>query len=351
MHDRLAYGDVVVQLEAVALTVGRLDTALSGHPLLPAWTFWSQLDTARRHAEMDGRRVDLHRLAAFPHGLPLRVGATLSLAERGGDITALAYTVELRSWMVQPDLGQRDLLDRGLAHLRQTGAGQPALIGAALGLRDWIVRGGNRAAIRAALPFYLRERGITRQPLAPLTGSDELKPGEFDDAEGFTVRFLEAVTREAEDARGLLWTMEREWRSARTVVSRRLGSRPTSRLPQAIDVLAASPLLSVSALARALGCTVEGASGMLDELARLEIVAEVTGITGCGARRLYGLRRLVPMRAETTATRRCSRGGPRGRPRKVLVPPFAELPVEPQQSVDKVQSKHGRHNIWGLFPI
>jgi hypothetical protein len=152
-------------------------------------------------------------------------------------------------------------------------------------------------------------------------------------AEGFTVRFLEAVTWEAEDARGLLWTMEREWRAARTVVSRRLGSRSTSRLPQAVDVLAASPLLSVSALARALGCTVEGASGMLDELARLEVVAEVTGMTGRGARRLYALRRLIPIRAETTAARRRPKGGPRGRPRKVLTPPFAELSVEPQGAV------------------
>src|SRR4051795_5464450 len=75
MHDRLAYGDVVVQLEAAALAVGRLGTALSGHPLLPAWTFWSQLDTARCHAEVDGCRVDLYRLAAFLHGLPLRVAA------------------------------------------------------------------------------------------------------------------------------------------------------------------------------------------------------------------------------------------------------------------------------------
>jgi hypothetical protein len=87
--------------------------------------------------------------------------------------------------------------------------GQPAL-GAALGLRDWIIRDGSRAAIRAALPSYLKERGITRQPLASLTGSDALKPGEFD-AEGFTIRFLEAVTRKAEDAHSLLWTMEREW--------------------------------------------------------------------------------------------------------------------------------------------
>jgi hypothetical protein len=198
-----------------------------------------------------------------------------------------------------------------------------------LGLRDWIIRDGNRAAIRAALPFYLRERGITRQPLAPLTGSDALKPGEFD-ADGFTIRFLEAVTQEAADARSLLWTIEREWRAARTVVSRHLCSRDVDRLPQAIDVPAASPLLSVSELARALVCTVEGASGMLDELARLEIGAEVTGMTGRGARRLYALLRLIPIRAETTAARRRPKGGPRGRPRKVLTPPFAELPVEPQ---------------------
>jgi hypothetical protein len=100
MANQPAYGDVVVRLEAAALAIGRLDAALSGHPLLPAWTFWNQLDTARRHAEADGRRVDLYRLAAFLHGLPLRVGAPLSLAERGGDIAALAHAVELRSWIV-----------------------------------------------------------------------------------------------------------------------------------------------------------------------------------------------------------------------------------------------------------
>ena len=54
MRDRLAYDDVVALLEAAALAVGRLDAALSDHPPLPAWTFWSQLDTARRHAEVDG---------------------------------------------------------------------------------------------------------------------------------------------------------------------------------------------------------------------------------------------------------------------------------------------------------
>jgi hypothetical protein len=46
---------MVAPLEAAALAVGRLDAALAGHPLLPAWMFWSQLDTVRRHAEVDGR--------------------------------------------------------------------------------------------------------------------------------------------------------------------------------------------------------------------------------------------------------------------------------------------------------
>jgi hypothetical protein len=143
--DRLAYGDGVAPLEAAALAVGRLDAALSGHPPLPVRTFRGQLDTAHRHAEVEGRRVDLHRLAAFPHGLPLRVGASLSMDERGGDITALAYAIKPRPWTVQPDPGQRDPLDSGLTHLRQAAVAQSALIGAGLGLRHWIIRDGSRA--------------------------------------------------------------------------------------------------------------------------------------------------------------------------------------------------------------
>jgi hypothetical protein len=70
------------------------------------------------------------------------------------------------------------------------------------------------------------------------------------------------------------------WREARLQVERRAGGRSNSRLPAAVDLLAGSPLLSVSALADALGCSVEGASRMLDALVRLEVAAEVTGRTG-----------------------------------------------------------------------
>ena len=75
MADLLVSGRIVTALEAAAVAVGRLDAALAGNPLRRAWTFWSELDTARRHAETDGRKIDLFRLAAHLHGLPLRLGA------------------------------------------------------------------------------------------------------------------------------------------------------------------------------------------------------------------------------------------------------------------------------------
>src|SRR5690349_9977184 len=232
--------------------------------------------------------------------------------------------------MAAPDAGQSALRETALDSLRAGGCGQPALIAAARGMLDWLAGQGSRPAIRTAIPLYLRERGTTIHGLAAVTGGDALRAG-ASDPDGFTVRFLEAVRREAADGRDRLLTMEREWREARLRVDHRVGGRSNSRLPAAVDLLAASPLLSISALAEALGCSVEGASRMLDALVGLEIAAEVTGRTGRGARRLYGLKRLLPIRAETTAVRRRARGGQRGRPKRVLSAPFAELAPRPDE--------------------
>ena len=324
MADLLVSGGIVSALEQAAVAVGRLDAALAGNPLRRAWTFWSELDAARRHAEADGRKVDLFRLAAHLHGLPLRLGDTTSAPERGREIAALNYAIELRSWMAAPDPEQVRLREIALDSLRAADRGQPVLAAAARGMLNWLAGQGSRPAIRTAVPLYLRDRGITIHALAAVTGGDALRAGP-DDPDGFTVRFLETVRREAAEGRDRLLTMEREWREARIQVDHRAGARSNSRLPAAVDLLAASPLLSTSALAEALGCSGEGASRMLDSLVQLEVAAEVTGRTGRGARRLYGLKRLLPIRAETTAVRRRLRGGQRGRPKRVLTAPFAEL--------------------------
>ncbi|MGF7213179.1 hypothetical protein GGE65_007815 [Skermanella aerolata] len=324
MADLFVAGGIVTALEDAAVAVGRLDAALAGNPLRRAWISWSELDTARRHAGADGRKVDLFRLAAHLHGLPLRLGDTASALERGREIAGLNYAIELRSWMAAPDSEQQRVRDIALDSLRDCRVGQPALVATAQGMLAWLAGQGSRPAIRAAVPLYLRDRGIMIHTLAAVTGGNALRTGP-DDPDGFTVRFLDAVRREAADGRDLLLTMEREWRQARFRVDHRAGARSNSRLPAAVDLLAASPLLSITALAEALGCSVEGASRMLDALVQLEVAAEVTGRTGRGARRLYGLKRLLPIRAETTAVQRRARGGPRGRPKRVLTAPFAEL--------------------------
>src|SRR4051794_35937520 len=60
----------------------------------------------------------------------------------------------------------------------------------------------------------LRECGTTIHVLAAVTGGDALRAG-ASDPDSVTVRFLQAVRREAADGRDRLLTMEREWREAR----------------------------------------------------------------------------------------------------------------------------------------
>src|SRR3954471_4708377 len=227
MADLFVSGRIVTALEAAAVAVGRLDAALAGNPLRRAWSFWSELDAARRHAEADGRRVDLFRLAAHLHGLPLRLGDTTSAPERGREIASLNYAVELRSWMAPPDPEQVRLRDIALDSLRAAERGQPVLAAAARGMLEWLAGQGSRPAIRAAVPLYLRDRGITIHTLAAVTGGDALRAGP-NDPDGFTVRFLETVQREAAEGRDRLLTMEREWREARLPGERRGCTRADS---------------------------------------------------------------------------------------------------------------------------
>src|SRR3954471_8310951 len=188
MADLFVFGRIIRALEEAGVAVGRLDAALAGNPLRRAWTFWSELDAARRHAEADGRKVDLFRLAAHLHGLPLRLGDTASAPERGREIAALNYAVELRSWIAAPDPEQVRLREIALDSLRAEDRGQPVLAAAARGTLNWLAGLGSRPAIRTAVPLYLRDRGITVHPPAPRTRRQALRAGP-DDPDGFTVRF------------------------------------------------------------------------------------------------------------------------------------------------------------------
>jgi hypothetical protein len=58
------------------------------------------------------------------------------------------------------------------------------------------------------VPLYLRDRDTTIHVLAAVTDGDVLRAGASDPG-GFTVRFLEAVRREAADGRNLLLILDR----------------------------------------------------------------------------------------------------------------------------------------------
>ncbi|MEI8393568.1 MAG: hypothetical protein WCF85_02455 [Rhodospirillaceae bacterium] len=284
-------------LEAAALAIGRLDAALSGHPLYPGWRLWSALEAAVRQAAADGLKVDFYRLAAAGEGVPLTTFVRLD--DRGAEIVALNHALDLYRWMIRPDSGEQALCAQALERLCAESGGRSVLVATAMGLRGWLAEGGGRQPVRAAVPRFLLERGLTGQLMPGLTGTDALKAGAFD-SDGFTVRFLRALARDAEAGHQRLITAERRWKAAHRAVS---GRRCNSTLPLAVDALAAVPLLSISGLARTLDCSVEAASRHLRELEKLGVVTEVTGRVGRGIRRLYGFAEVEPIRFEVAGPR------------------------------------------------
>jgi hypothetical protein len=318
--------DLVLSLERTAMTIGRLDAALFGHPLRTAWVHWTRLEAVRQHSAADGDRIDPHRLAAMLEGLRLE-------SDRARDHGALARAFQLYEYLYARDERQETEVTQALEAIRKAGAGRSGLIGVAQGLRDWImVAGKDRNPIRAAIPIYLHERGLTRDVAPILSGASSLH-GHAPAAEGaWLAFFLDDLAREANEGVRLIRTMERAWADAHDRIGER---RSSSRLPRAIDLLAAAPLLGPVRLARLLECTTRGAGMMLDELVEVGVAVEVTGRQ---SRRLYGMRDLAPIRRETAGPKHPHPGRGRGRPRKMScdervamdAPPVfvASLPLE-----------------------
>jgi len=195
-------------LERAALAIGRLDAALDGHPLRPAWQHWVRLEAACAHAAADGYRVAPHRLAALIEGLRLRPLSTPFRPERGADLDALHHALTLYGLLLagadarpagalaaDTDAPEhRRLVDDALWALTQPAAGArlPAL---ALAMRAWILADRPRGAVRAAVPAALQAAGLTRTPLSGLAGADTLRPASPLDADGWVTAFARSLER------------------------------------------------------------------------------------------------------------------------------------------------------------
>ncbi len=324
---------LVDALVRAAAALARLDQALSGHPLLPAFLYRMRLEAVRRQAAVDGQAIDPWHLAAVLEGLRLRMDHALRIIDRGMILDAARHALNMYAWLTSPDFDQEGDIHRAQAAL-DVHVGTTPLLAAALGMREWLDGGGERAPMRAALIRHWTRHQLLRAPV-PLTGAAALRPNEPWDLDAWAPAFLTALAEEAEDGLQLLADMERIWLAARRATS---GRRSNSRAGVAIDVMAATPLVSATSLAAGVGIAVKNATALLDSFCAEEIAIEMTHRS---KRRLYGLAGLAPLRDGVAPPRRPEPGRGRGRPpltpAKETTPP--PLPPAPTRSLTPLERR------------
>ena len=299
-------------LARAAAAIARLDQALAFHPLRPAFLYRARLDAVRRQAAVDGRLIDPWHLAALLEGLRLRMDSSLRIIDRGAIFEAARHAFGLHQWITAPDFDQEGAVQQAEKALARAAPGTTPLLAAAHGMHAWLDAGGDRAPVRAALIRTWTRQKILRTPV-PLTGAAALRSGTPWDSDAWVPEFLTALAGEAADGLQLLMTLERAWFAARGAVA---GRRRHSRAAVAVDILAATPLVSASSLATGLGMAVNNAAALLDAFCAAGIAVEVTHRS---KRRLFGLAALAPLREQVAPPNHPQPG--RGRGRSPSIPP------------------------------
>ena len=126
-------------LARAAGAFARLDQALAGHPLLPAFLHRVRLDAVRHQAAADGQAIDPWHLAAVLEGLRLRMDGALRIIDRGAILAAARHALDLHQWLVAPDFDQEGEIQRAEQVLAAAAAsGTTSLLAAATGLHAWL---------------------------------------------------------------------------------------------------------------------------------------------------------------------------------------------------------------------
>ena len=131
-------------LACAAGAFARLDQALAGHPLLPAFLHRARLEAVRRQAAVDGQAIDPWHLAAVLEGLRLRMDGALRIIDRGAILAAARHALDLHQWLVAPDFDQEGAVQRAEQVLAAAAAsGTTPLLAAATGLHAWLGDGSS----------------------------------------------------------------------------------------------------------------------------------------------------------------------------------------------------------------
>jgi hypothetical protein len=311
-------------VEYAAGAFGRLDQALDNHPLKSAFLYRTRLDAVRRQAAVDGHAIDPWHLAAVLEGLRLRMDHALRIVDRGEIFEAARTALNLHQWITAPDFDQEGEVQKAEHYL----VGAASLPEIARRVWTWLQEGGRRAPIRAAMiRTWVTSRRL-RTPV-PLTGPSALNADAPETEAAWIYFFLSAIGAEALDHLQLLRELEHGWRVARSKAG---GQRRTSRAALAVDVLAATPVISATTLAGAIGMSIKSTTELLDRFAADGVAVEVTHRS---SRRLFGLAGMTPIREVTAAPQRPMPGRGRGRP--LLAPPPEPIEETPSPPVHVAQ--------------
>ena len=313
-------------LERASGAIARLDQALDNHPLRTAFLYRARLEAVRRQASVDGHGIDPWHLAAVLEGLRLRMDHALRIVDRGQIFEAARSALTLHQWIVEPDFDQEGEIQEAERHL----ANAAGLVGVGEALWSWLDSGRTRPPVRSALVRFWTKNRLLRAPV-PLTGPRALSAEAPQGRPDRMVAFLEALASEATDYMEMLRSLERGWSAARARVP---AQRSTSRAALAVDVMAATPLISATTLAKAIGMSIKCTTELLDRFVGREIAVEVTHRS---ARRLFGLAAMAPVRDATTAPRRPMPGRGRGRPRSDDLPEEVVVPAAPLPPMSRIE--------------
>jgi hypothetical protein len=232
----------------------------------------------------------------------------LRIIDRGSILDAARHALALHQWLVAPEFDEEGEVQQAERHLAGFVArsGTP-LLAAAHGARGWLEAGGARPPIRAALVRFWTCHRLLRAAV-PLTGAAALRVDTPWQPAAWTTEFLRALAVEAADERQLLIDLERAWFTARAAVA---GRRRDSHAAAAVDLLAATPLISATTLTKGLCLAVKNAIRLLDSLVAAGVAVEVT--RRC-KRRLFGLKGMAPLIAAVRPPNGPEPGRGRGRP-------------------------------------
>ena len=257
---------MTVPSERAILAIGALDGRLSGHPLSEAWACRRRIRATVEAAAMDGIRVDADRL----------VSLLISVADLRKDFGVESAALAIHARVLDPT----EAVEAIMWHLADRS------LSAACAAVDRAVRDGlPRSWAHGAFAAVLCQAGVTESVLigvSPLGGPDAL---------------LDGAVRGRRELDGLTLNWNR-W--TRLLGRRRSTSRHLQVLAAVVGMTATTP----ASVARLFGMTYRGAAFILEELAALGILREVSGretwqVYTCVDVPCDGERGRVPPRPET----------------------------------------------------